>query len=385
MDTVNLPKLGQTMEEAVIEKWHVKEGDTVKKGDILLEITTDKATLEVESYVSGTVRKLLASDGETKGVGEPIAFIGSPDEEMPDISRLQKPAPAKAAPEAAPAPAKKEASAASGKPGRVRATPRAKKLARELGVDISTLTGTGPGGRITEDDVKSGGSGGGASAAAPVEGVKKQPLSAMRRVIAENMSKSSQEAPHFYLMTEIDMTKSVELRAKLKAESNVSYNDMITKACATGLSELSGVNSTWLGDGVGIRDSVGVGLAVSVDDGLIVPVIRDADKKDLKEIAVDSANLIKKARDKKLTPDEYGNGSITISNLGMLGIDSFLPIINLGESVILGIGRIIDKAVVVDGEICIRKMMNVTLSCDHRVVDGALGAQFLARVKELLE
>lgn len=384
MDTVNLPKLGQTMEEAVIEKWHVKEGDTVKKGDILLEITTDKATLEVESYVSGTVRKLLAEDGETKSVGTPIAFIGSPDEEIPDISRLQKPAPAKAAPETAPAPAKKETPAASGKPDRVRATPRAKKLARDLGVDISTLTGTGPGGRITEDDVKSAGAGGSAPAVS-VKGVKKQPLSAMRRVIAENMSRSSQEAPHFYLMTEIDMTKSVELRAKLKAESNVSYNDMIVKACATGLSEMSGVNSTWMGDGVGIRDSVGVGLAVSVDDGLIVPVIRNADKKELKEIASDSADLIKRARDKKLTPDEYGNGSLTISNLGMLGIDSFLPIINLGESVILGIGRIADKAVVVDGEICVRKMMNVTLSCDHRVVDGSLGAQFLTRVKELLE
>ncbi len=386
MDQVTLPKLGQTMENAVIEKWHVKEGDLINKGDVVVEITTDKATLEVESFVSGTVRKILANEGEEKVVGTVIALVGEANEDLPDISTLQT---ATAAADAESAPAaveKKKAAQSAAKPGRVRATPRAKKLARELGVDLSTVEGTGPGGRITEDDIKAGGaaSAGGAPTA-PIEGVEKKTLSAMRRVIAENMTKSSQEAPHFYLNIEVDMTDAVALREKLKSESGVSYNDMIVKACATALAEMPDVNATWMGDGIGRRGSVDIGLAVSVEDGLMVPVIRDADKKALNEIAKESADLIERTRSKKLTPDEYGNGSMTVSNLGMLNIDSFIPVINLGESVIIGVGRILEKPVAVEGRVEVRRMMTLTLSCDHRVVDGAMGGQFLGRVGELLE
>lgn len=385
MDQISLPKLGQTMENAVIEKWHVKEGDLINKGDVVVEITTDKATLEVESFVAGTVRKILAEEGEEKDVASIIALVGDPGEEIPDISTLQSAAPTAKSETASSAPStpQKKASATSAKPGRVRATPRAKKLAKELGVDLSTVKGTGPGGRITEDDVKAGG-GAAPAGTAMVEDVEKKPLSAMRRVIAENMTKSSQEAPHFYLNIEVDMTDAVALREKLKSESGVSYNDMIVKACATALAEMPDVNATWMGDGIGRRKSVDIGLAVSVEDGLMVPVIRDADKKALSSIAKESADLIERTRSKKLTPDEYGNGSMTVSNLGMLGIDSFIPVINLGESVIMGVGRILEKPVAVEGRVEVRRMMTLTLSCDHRVVDGTLGGQFLGRVRELL-
>ncbi|MFC1671561.1 dihydrolipoamide acetyltransferase family protein [Planctomycetota bacterium] len=392
MEAITVPKLGQTMETAVIEKWHVKEGDQLNKGDVVLEITTDKATLEVESYVAGTVRKIVVSEGEEKEVGSVIAFVGDPGEEIPDVAEIEKetkaavaqPEPQPAAPAAAPAPAP---AAKGAKPGRVRATPRAKKLAREMGVDMAHLQGTGPGGRITEDDVKAGASGATAAPApTPVAGIaEKKPLSAMRRVVAERMTQSAREAPHFYLNMDIDMTSAVELREKLKAEYKLSYNDMIMRACAIGISEMPDVNSTWLGDAVGIRSSIDIGLAVGLEDGLIVPVVREADTKSLKDIAANSVELIEKARGHKLMPDDYGNASMTVSNLGMFGIASFQPVVNLGESVIMGVGAIAEKAIGIDGNVVLRKLMTITLSCDHRVIDGAVGAQFLARVRELLE
>jgi pyruvate dehydrogenase E2 component (dihydrolipoamide acetyltransferase) len=389
MEAITVPKLGQTMEKAVIEKWHVKEGDTISKGDVVLEITTDKATLEVESYASGTVRRIVVPEGEEKEVGSVIAFVGDPGEEIPDVAEVEKetkaavaePEPEPAAPAApAKAPAEK-----AGRPGRVRATPRAKKLAREMEVDLAGVTGTGPGGRITEDDVKAASSG--APAAAPAaEGVaEKKPLSAMRRIVAERMAQSAKEAPHYYLNMDVDMTTAVELREKLKADYKLSYNDMIVRACATALSEMPDVNSTWLGDGVGVRSSIDIGIAVGLEDGLIVPVVRQADKKSLEEIASAGAELIEKARGHKLLPDDYGSASMTVSNLGMFGVASFQPVVNLGESVILGVGAITERAVGIDGEVALRRMMTITLSCDHRVVDGAVGAQFLARVRELLE
>jgi pyruvate dehydrogenase E2 component (dihydrolipoamide acetyltransferase) len=207
----------------------------------------------------------------------------------------------------------------------------------------------------------------------------------MRRIVADRMSQSAKEAPHFYLNMDIDMTAAVELREKLKAEYKLSFNDMIMRACAMALTEMPEVNSTWLVDGIGIRSSVDIGLAVGLEDGLIVPVVREADRKPLKDIAAASAELVEKARGHKLLPDDYGNASMTVSNLGMFGIASFQPVVNLGESVILGVGAISDKAIGIDGSVALRKMMTITLSCDHRVVDGAVGAQFLAKVKELLE
>jgi pyruvate dehydrogenase E2 component (dihydrolipoamide acetyltransferase) len=207
----------------------------------------------------------------------------------------------------------------------------------------------------------------------------------MRAVIAERMAKSFREAPHFYLTMEIDMTRSCRFREDMKKRFNPGYNDMIIRASALALREFPDVNSIWLGRSIERRSSADIGLAVSLDDGLMVPVVRGADAKSLETISKETAGLIEKARSNRLTPDEYGNASMTVSNLGAAGIESFMPIVNLGESVILGIGRIAEKPSVLDGVIVIRKLMTATLSCDHRVVDGALGARFLAKIRDLLE
>jgi len=434
MNKIVLPKLGQTMEEAVLENWHVKEGDTVASGDVIAEITTDKATLEVQSFHDGTVRKILAAEGETVPVNALIALIGAPDEEIPEemLKAASAPAPApaaeKAQPAAAEAPVATMTAAApapaaapsgrvfvsprarriseaekipatilrgSGPNGRVvekdvlayrdrlaglRFTPMARELARERGVDLLTVTGTGTDGRITREDVEA------AAQARPAAG-RKEPLSAMRRIVAERMAQSKREIPHYYLTIEIDMTKAVEMRARLNAsgEVRISFNDLIARAAAIAVREVPEINARWENDGILYKGSFNVGIAVGLDAGLIVPVVRDADRKSLADIARDSADLIERARSKKLTPDEYEGGSLTITNLGMFEIDNFVPVINPGEAVILGVGRIADRAVVIDGGIHVAKMMNITLSGDHRIVDGARAALFLRTAKELLE
>ena len=436
MKKIVLPKLGQTMEEAVLESWRVKEGDTVASGDVIAEITTDKATLEVQSFHDGTVRKILAAPGDTVPVNALIALIGDPDEAIsedllkapapavapaPEADKTQ-PSPARTAPAtaAAVAPAPQEHAPSgrvfisprarrlaeadrippvvlrgSGPNGRVvekdvlayrdrlqdlRLTPMARELAYERGVDLLTLTGTGTDGRITQEDVEA------AAQATPAAG-RKEPLTAMRRIVADRMAQSKREIPHYYLTIEIDMTRAVDMRTRLNASGDlrISFNDLIARAAAIAVREVPEINARWEDDGIFYKGAFNVGIAVGLDAGLIVPVVRNADRKSLTDIARTSADLIARARSKKLTPDEYEGGSLTITNLGMFEIDNFVPVINPGEAVILGVGRIADRPAVIDGGIHVAKMMNITLSGDHRTVDGARAALFLRTLKELLE
>jgi len=430
---IRVPKLGQTMEEATVERWHKKEGDPVAKGDVVLEITTDKATLEVESFVTGTVRKILAPEGVVLPVNTVIAIVGEPDDALPDdLPALEAAAKGEAAPtpppvaekeEVAPAPSEPQPAVADG--GRLRASPRARRLAArekvplsilrgsgpggrvvekdvlaylerrrsvkltpaakvaamERGVDVTRITGTGPGGRITRDDVLAATP----AAAAPV--AQRIELTAMRRIVAERMTRSKREAPHFYIVTEVDMTGAVALRRKLNAGGKVriGFHDLLIRAAARAMSEHPAMNARWADGAIERRDEINIGLAVALDEGLIVPVVRNADRLSLADTARASAALIEKARSKRLTPDEYEGGCLTISNLGMYDVESFLAVINPGEPAIIGVGRIADKPVVIDGGIHVRSMMNLSLSADHRVVDGAIAAAFLKRVKELLE
>ncbi len=442
---VQMPQLGQTVEEAVIEVWHRKEGDKVEKGDVLLEITTDKATLEVESYFSGILKKTLYKEGDTVPVNAVIAFIGEPDDEVTDEMVQEALATAKAAgepaaaeapaPEPTPAPAPQPQPVAEqpapgpavatveAPPGRIFASPRARRVARELKVPLQLVRGTGPNGRIVEADVLAyaerlrgvratptarevafrrgvdlaalSGSGPdgrvmradveAAPAAAPAVG-QKLPLTAMRRIVAERMSHSKATIPHFYLTAEVDMTEAVKLRSRLADEGRkVSYNDMLIRACAMAFAQVPEMNRAWGGDGLIERPSVDIGLAVALDGGLIVPVVRACERKSLFEIAATTRDLIERARGKRLTPEEYSGGGFTISNLGMFCIQTVAPIIQPGEVAILGVGQITPRPVVIGEGIAIRQITVLTLACDHRVVDGVVGARFLKAIKQTLE
>ena len=436
---VTLPKLGETVEVSTIDRWLKKEGDTVAPGDVLCEITTDKATLEVENYHRGTILKIVAPAGKELAVGTLIAIIGDAGEAIPDAvlaeaglapatkaaraagsvvtSATAKAAQAAAAPVAAPA-------------GRIFVSPRAKRLARELGVALEAVRGTGPGGRIVEADVRAAADaapavraspmarkmaeakgvllatvqGAGhagkvmkddvlraasapatAPAAAPGEVI---PLTPMRRIIAERMLESKRNIPCYYLEMDADVTDLVCLRNKLNlkaAGGKITFNDFVLKACGMALKAFPQVNSRWVEGGIQRRGDVNVGFAVALDDGLIVPVVRNVDKKSLREICVEAAGLTVRARAKKLRPDEFQGGCLSVSNLGMFGIRSFIPVVNPGESTILGLGMVDDRVVYRQGGIQVRKMMALTLAVDHRLVDGAVGAQFLEAIRDNLE
>lgn len=369
---VIMPKLGQTMEEGIIEKWRKKEGEKVEKGDILLEITTDKATLEVESYVSGILKKIIHHEGETVPVAQVIAYIGEPEDEVPPPPEVKKKEQVLAQKDEA----EKEEPAAR----RIKASPAARRIAREKNVDLNLVKGTGPGGRITEKDVMD-------------YNDKKEmakPLSGIRRVIAERMSLSKREIPHYYLTASLDMKELVDLRKtlnqKLKDEGlRVSYNDFFIKAAALAISQFPSFNTYIEGGGIKERSAINIGLAVSIPEGIVVPVINNADKISFLDIVKERTRLVDKARSNRLTPDEYSGGSFTISNLGAYGIENFCAIINPPECAILAVGSIIDTPVVVGGDIVIRPVLKVTLSLDHRIIDGAVGAEFLQKFKELVE
>jgi len=436
---VTLPKLGETVEVSTIDKWLKKEGDPVAVGDVLCEITTDKATLEVESYHRGTLLKIIAPTGKELPVGTLIAVIGDPGEKIPDDILTQAgeaPAAAKtakAAATAAAAPAPAEAlPAAMG--GRLVASPRARRAAKELGADLAGVRGTGPGGRIVEADVRAaakaardvkaspvarkvaarmgvdlaavasaaaGGkvmkehvlraaAAGGPAAPAPTPGKPGEvvPLSAMRRIVAERMLLSKQTIPCYYLEMDADVTDLVCLRNKMNARQDaqkVTFNDFLLKACAAALRAFPPVNRRWVEGGIERRAEVNVGFAVALDEGLVVPVVRNIDRKSLAQVAAEAAGLVERARSKRLQPDEYQGGCLTISNLGMYGIRSFIPVVNPGESTILGLGMIEDRVVFRQGSIRVRKIMTLVLAVDHRIVDGAVGAQFLEAIRDALE
>jgi len=436
---VTLPKLGETVEVSTIDKWLKKEGDAVAVGDVLCEITTDKATLEVESYHRGTLLRIIAPTGKELPVGTLIAVIGDAGEKIPaDILAQAGEAPAaakaaKAGAKAAAAPALAEAlPAATG--GRLVVSPRARRAAKELRVDLPRVRGTGPGGRIVEADVRAaakaaravkaspvarkvaarmgvdlaavasaaaGGkvmkehvlraaAAGGRAAPAPAPGKPGEvvPLSAMRRIVAERMLLSKQTIPCYYLEMDADVTDLVCLRNKMNARQDaqkVTFNDFIVKACAVALRAFPPVNSRWVEGGIERRAEVNIGFAVALDEGLVVPVVRNVDRKSLAQVAAEAAGLVERARSKRLQPDEYQGGCLTISNLGMYGIRSFIPVVNPGESAILGLGMIEDRVVFRQGGIQVRKIMTLTLAGDHRIVDGAVGAQFLEAIRDALE
>ncbi len=406
-EVILMPRLSDTMTEGVIAEWHKKVGDNVKKGDILADIETDKATMELESYKEGKLLYAGAEKGQKIAVNDLLAIIGEEGkvnvQQIVDATKNKGKAPPatqdREMPEVASAvPAEQHQLTVNGD-GRIKASPLAKKMASEKGIDLSTLHGSGDNGRIVKKDVSEYQPAGAPSSADTVRSAPgtniptgqvsfdEVPVSQMRKVIAKRLAESKFTAPHFYLNMSVDMDKVVESRAKLNEGSNVkiSFNDIVLKAVAVGLKKHPAVNSSWLGDKIRINHHVNIGVAVAVEDGLLVPVVRFADSKSLSQIATEVKDLALKAKNKKLQPADWEGSTFTISNLGMFGIDDFTAIINPPDACILAIGAIQQVPVVKNGTILPGNIMRLTLSCDHRVVDGATGASFLQTLKGLLE
>lgn len=409
---VRMPLLSDTMTEGVIAEWHKKVGDKVKDDDILADVETDKATMEVMGYASGTLLHIGVEKGQAAKVNGIIAIVGP---EGTDISGILNQGDAPAAPAqeaAAPAEAKAEETtpaasteSASSEGGRVKASPLAKRIAKEKGIDLSQVAGSADGGRIIKKDIENFKPAAAASkpaeapaketekAAAPLpqytgeEKFTEKPVTQMRKVIAKRLSESLFTAPHFYLTMSIDMDSAIAARTKINefAAAKVSFNDLVLKAVAVALKQHPAVNSSWLGDKIRYNEHVNIGVAVAVEDGLLVPVVRFADGKSLSRISAEVKDFAQRAKTKKLQPADWEGSTFTISNLGMFGIDEFTAIINPPDACILAIGGISQVPVVKNGAVVPGNVMKVTLSCDHRVVDGATGAAFLQTVKALLE
>jgi pyruvate dehydrogenase E2 component (dihydrolipoamide acetyltransferase) len=390
MPDIVMPRLSDSMEEGTILTWMKKVGDEIAVGEEIVEIETDKANMAYESDVAGTLTEILAEEGETLAIGTPIARVGDEGEG----SEASAAGPATAG----------ETSDDAGDGGadndsdRIKASPVARRIAKEKGVDLSTIEGSGPGGRIVKKDVKN------AEPAAAEEARPQAPeapetakgqttyndLSKLQSTIARRMSESKATAPHFYLEAEIDMSRAVEARSRIKAtagEGDVvpSFNDMVVKACALALREHPRANGAYRDGRFELYSRVNVGVAVAAQDALVVPTVFDADRKGLRQIATESRALARKVRDGQVTPPELSGGTFTVSNLGMYGIDNFSAVINTPQAAILAVGAIKERPVVRDGEIVPAQMLGVTLACDHRILYGAPAAEFLARVRTLLE
>jgi pyruvate dehydrogenase E2 component (dihydrolipoamide acetyltransferase) len=419
---VVMAQLSPTMEEGKLLEWRVSEGDEIAQGDIVAEIETDKANMEVEAMGGGVLRKILVQPGQTVPVGALIGVIASPDEAIDDLiasaatvaaapptePETAPEAPVETAPEPPAAPTA-EATPAPATPvvqppadGRLKVSPVARRIAEENGLDLTTIAGSGPGGRIIKSDVEGALQ---APTAAPVTDAptvapvvtpatgsapadRVEEASQMRKAIARRLVQSIGPVPHFFLTTEIDMGRALELRADLNArnlEGKIGVNDLLLKATAEALTRHPSANASWEGEAVRYHGSVDIGIAVALEGGLITPVVRDAGRKGLRQISVEAKDLIARARDKKLVPEEYQGATFSVSNLGMYEIDQFTAIINPPEAGILAVGRTTEKPVVVVGEVVVRKRMRVTMSCDHRVIDGASGAEFLGTFKAMLE
>ncbi len=432
---VFLPQLGQTMEEGTIEKWHKQEGERVEKGDVLFELTTDKATLEVEAVADGVLKMVLVPEGETAPVNTLVGVIGGEEEELTEefLAEADEAAPSAPATDVAAPKEETEPTVApvehAATPAQQLASPRARKVAEELKVPVAVLQGSGPEGRVIERDVlayaekldevsvtpaahelacQEGVDLVAVAAAIPgrratVEDVEEAvrsgagtrpagegqriPFTAMRNTIAHRMTTSKQQVPHFYLTGEILM-RDAQKHAKTVAESSgqrVTVTAMLIKAVALGLQRHPRINARFDGDAAVLNSRCNVGVAVAVDDGLFVPVVKHADSKSLPQIAVELRDLAETARAGKLIPEQYEGGSITVSNLGMFGVDAFIPIINPPEACIIGVGRIKEDAIVADGGIRIESVMQISISADHRVVNGLEAAEFFRTIKELLE
>jgi pyruvate dehydrogenase E2 component (dihydrolipoamide acetyltransferase) len=423
-EVILMPRLSDTMTEGVIASWHKKVGDAVKKGDVLADIETDKATMELESYKEGTLLHIGAQNGEKIAVNDLLAIIG--DANKVDVQKIisassggagtqnvetnaegsqaakgKKESTTQQPSDAAQSPAQNNQS--SSENGRIKASPLAKKIAAEKGIDITQVSGTGDGGRIVKKDIDNfkPSDSGERSRTMETPGTERSrstqpagqvsfedvPVSQMRKIIAKRLAESKFSAPHFYLTMSIDMDKAVESRAKLNDVSKVkiSFNDMVLKACAIALKQHPKVNSSWMGDKIRFNHHVNIGVAVAVEEGLLVPVVRFADSKSLSQIAAEVKEYAQKAKDKKLQPADWEGNTFTISNLGMFGIEEFTAIINPPDACILAIGAIKQIPVVKNGAVVPGNIMKVTLSCDHRVVDGATGSAFLQTLQGLLE
>lgn len=367
---VIMPKLGMAMTEGTVVKWLKPDGARVEKGERIAVVMSKKITYEVEAPASGILRH-AAAEKEVKAVGEVIGYIAEPGEVIPELEKV----PAAPPVTEAPAPSAKE----------ILATPAAKRLAKEHGVDLSQVTGTGPGGRITEKDVMAFIEARKAPPPPPRPPAKVIPFIGMRQAIAERMTQSLQTMAQVTITTEIDATELVRMREQLKGEFDLTYTDLVVKAAAIALKKHPLLNSTLIGEEIHLLDEIHIGVAVALESGLIVPVVRDADKKSLKEIAAETRRLAEGARAGTLTVDEVTGSTFTVTNLGMYGVDTFTPIINPPEVAILGVGRIVEKPACCQGQIVPRAMMYLSLTFDHRIVDGAPAAEFLRTVKELLE
>ena len=446
---IDMPKLSDTMSVGTLVKWLKNEGDVVKSGDMLAEVETDKATMELESFFDGTLLKIFAPAGSQVAIGAALCAIGEKGEKVdapagatpaapkpaagpsepaavvaptpPEIAQAATPAPssppvAATAPTPTPAPQPQEAAppSAQQEAGRIKISPLAKKLAAINKLDPAQLTGTGPHGRIVKADVLAAAAdpsklksaapasagaksapagtftGGTPARTGPIQEARTVQASNMRATIAKRLLEAKTQIPHFYLELEVDAAPLLALRAQLNeglgAEGvKLSVNDFVLKASAEALRRVPGVNASWTGTGIQYHAAAHVSFAVAIDDGLITPVIRDTHQKSVFQISNEAKSLGKRAKDKKLKPDEFTGGTFCVSNLGMFGINRFSAIINPPNAAILAVGTTVEKPVVVNGQLAIGQRMSLTLSCDHRVVDGALGAQYLAALRDLLE
>jgi pyruvate dehydrogenase E2 component (dihydrolipoamide acetyltransferase) len=408
-EIVLMPKMSDTMMEGVIAAWHKKVGDSVKNNELLAEVETDKATMEYESYHTGTLLYMGADAGKSVPVNGVLAIIGDKDADWKTLLKAHEAkgsSPTAKTPKAEekhiqPATLEADASASHSSNGRIKASPLAKKLAKDKGYDIGKIEGSGEQGRITKRDVENykpvaaTAAPAKAAQAAPVvlpkvvgeESFEEVPVSQMRKTIAKRLAESKFTAPHFYLTMEINMDKAIEARKSINEVSpvKISFNDMVIKGVAAAIRQNPDVNVSWLGDKMRKNHHINIGVAVAVKDGLLVPVVRFADNKSLSHIAVEVKDLAQKAHDKKLQPSDWEGSTFTISNLGMFGIEDFTAIINPPDACILAVGGIKETAVVKNGQLVPGNVMKVTLSCDHRAVDGAVGAAFLKTLKGLME
>jgi len=422
-----MPALSPTMKEGKITKWLKKEGDKISSGEAVAEVETDKSNLEVEAYEDGYLLKIVVPENESAPVGAPIGYLGEKGEKVEAPAQQPKPvaaAPAPAAPAprpstpapaaaqktSAPAPAtprpqagpaqvvpfRREGDRRAEEEGRLRASPLAKRIAEERGLDLAALQGSGPQGRIIKRDIEEALTHGAAvprlapSPGVPLSVERREPqvvpISSMRRVIAQRLADVKPGVPHFYLTVDIEMDAAMQIRDEAKAlDSKVSVNDIVVKAAAIALRRMPKMNVSLQGDQQLQYQNVDVGIAVAIEEGLITPIIRDADQKGLAAISAEARDLAERARKRALKPQEYTGGSITISNLGMFGVDSFVAVINPPQASIVAVGQVAEKAVVRNGQVVVRKIMTSTLSGDHRIIDGALGAEYLRELKGLLE
>jgi pyruvate dehydrogenase E2 component (dihydrolipoamide acetyltransferase) len=403
---VTLPRLGQGMESGTIVRWLKSEGDQVEKGEPLYELDTEKVTQEVEADSSGVLLKILAGEGEEIEVGKAIAVIGEEGEDVPDAEPEAKEEqaeekPTEAAsesengrPEEPEAPAASEpepqvSAATEGDGARLKASPLARRIARERGIDLRSLRGTGPEGRIVAEDVERAQAAPAAAAAVPAGDVEVIPLTGMRKTIARRMTEAWQ-APAFQITMTADMSAAIRLREGLVArmaegDAKPTYSDILTKVCAVALMRHRAVNALFAGEEIHLQPTANVGIAVAIPNGLVVPVLRSCETKTIPQLAAERADVVARTRENKLKQEDLEGGTFTISNLGMFGVERFVAVLNPPQAAILAVGAIEERAVVRDGELAARPVMEMTLSCDHRTVDGATASEFLRTVKQFLE